>query len=68
MLLVSGDDGTNQLMAYHIALVEIDNGYSRDVFQRLESFHNSGAFVRRQIDLGHVAGDHALRAGPDAGQ
>src|SRR6266480_1630127 len=53
-------------MAYHVALVEINDRYPRNVLQGLQRFDNAGAFVRRQIDLGHIAGNHAFGTRTDA--
>src|SRR6202043_730141 len=61
-----GYNRADELVAYHVALVEIDDRYARDIFQRLQRFHDAGAFVRRQIDLGHVAGNHAFGTRTDA--
>ena len=66
MLLVSGDDGTNQLVAYHVTFVEIDDRNAGNVFQRLKRFDHTGTLVRGQIDLRHIAGDHALGIRTDA--
>ena len=53
-------------MPYHVALVEIDDRDSRNVFQRLKRLDHAGALVRGQIDLRHVASDHAFGAWPNA--
>src|SRR6202011_405041 len=68
VLLVSGDDRTNKLVAYHVALVEINDRNPGNTFQRLQRFHDARAFVRRKVDLSYVAGDHAFGMRANAGK
>ena len=53
-------------MAYHVALVEIDNRDPRNVLQRLQRFDHAGAFVGGQVNLRHVASDDAFGMRTDA--
>src|ERR1041385_7196908 len=66
--LVSGDDAQNERMADHVAPGELDN---RDSVHGLEcpvGFDQSRMTVRRQVDLGFVAGDARLRAVAEPGE
>src|SRR3984893_2912886 len=68
MTLIGIDDGTNQLVAYHIAFGKINNSDPERVLQRLQRFNEPGALIWRQVDLRHVARDDALGTRAHASQ
>ena len=68
MRLVGSDDALNERMADYVAFVEFHDGDAVNTLQRGMRFHQSGMLVRREIDLGDVAGDDGLGPVAQTGQ
>src|SRR5262245_61158575 len=64
--LVGFDDLLHELVPDDVALVEIYEGDSLDIVHDLHRLNESGDSPRWKIDLRDVAGDHGLRAKPEA--
>src|SRR5262249_56435177 len=66
--LVSLDDHMNEVMAYDVFLVEVNELDPCDSGDHALSFHEPRASSRRQVDLSYVAGDYRFRSKSNASQ
>ena len=57
---VGADDGLDEFVADDVALAEVSEVDALDGVERAHRLDEAGAFVRRQVDLGVVAGDDGL--------
>src|SRR5258708_3876871 len=62
MRLVGLDDHLHEFVPHHVFITEVNKVYAVDARQDAFGLDQTAAFARRQIDLGHVAGDHCFRA------
>ena len=62
------DDPLHQLVAHHVALVEVHEGDALDLAEDAQRLDQAGRTAVRQVDLGDVAGDDRLAAEADARQ
>ena len=67
VLFVSVDDALHQMVPHHIALIEVHKRNPIHVAQNIRRFHQPAAPRVGQIDLGDVAGHHALGVESHAG-
>src|SRR5579862_5453775 len=67
MLIVGADYPLNQVVANHIALIEVNKSKTLNVLQDVDGFEQAAAPRVGQIDLGNVAGNDSLGIEAQAG-